>query len=144
MKLPELGARLNTPAVFFHVRSAGVHHQSKNPAHTVVGATGQAQNIRHRSVAPGSVQLRGTHARRRAAHLPAYVKHAGLLDNYSGARWNRFQVHGPSAGAGRFDVTRNTDQRKRKLLFSALEIDSAGIYFNPPETNSWRGRSRNV
>jgi hypothetical protein len=72
------------------------------------------------------------------------VKNAGLLDNYGGARWNGFQVQGPSAGAGRLDVTCNIDQRKRKFFFSALEIDSAGIYFNPPKADRRRGRSWNI
>jgi len=76
--------------------------------------------------------------------LSADVKNAGLLDNYSGARWNGFQVHGPSAGAGRLDVTSNSDQSERKLFFPALEIYSAGIYFNPPKPDSRRGGRWNI
>ena len=62
VKLSEFRARLNGPAIFAVFRSS-IHDERKNSANAVIVASRQAQHIRHRGVAPGDVELRGTQAR---------------------------------------------------------------------------------
>src|SRR6202050_2296074 len=70
------------------------------------------------------------------------MKNPRLLHDHRGTRRSRFQIHVPPARACRLDVTRHTDQRKRKLFVATLEIDPARIHFDAAKAHRLRGGSR--